>query len=59
VTIDVPRMDICTSFEKKLYDLEMTVPRCEMQRGPEILLLWVNISVVVKQQLHNVAMAIL
>jgi hypothetical protein len=50
-------MDICSSFEEKLYDLEMGVPRREMQWGIEVPLLSVDVSAVVKQQLHNVAMS--
>jgi len=51
-------MDICTPFEKKLYDLKMTLPGCEMQWGPEFLMLCVEISTMVKQQLYDVVMSL-
>jgi len=51
-------MDICTSFEKKLYDLKTTVPGREMQWGPESLMLCVEITAMVKQQLYDVVMSL-
>jgi len=51
-------MDICTSFDKKLYDLKMTVPGRNMQWGPEFLMLCVEFSAMVKQQLYDVAMSL-
>src|SRR5712691_7743803 len=57
MTVDVPCMNICTSIEKNLYDLEMAVRRRKMQCSPKVLFLCVDISAVIKQQLRNVAIS--
>ena len=49
-------MNVGTSIEKGLCDLQTAVRRRKMQGGPKILFLGVDISAVVKKQLNKVTM---